>query len=137
MKEADPLLEGQWKPKAEAEQLPSLFTLVTEGVVLTNSGSTARDHLANERTYLAWLRTGLAIIGASLALLRWDYSGTGYVVATVGIVVLITSTQRYFRVMQLLEQGRFEPNVRGILLLVSVVAVAIAAAFVLQLLHGL
>ena len=135
MNEADPLLEGQAKPKAE--RFPSLITLLTEGAVLTNSGSTARDHLANERTYLAWLRTGLSIIGASLALLKWDYNGTGYVVAIVGIVVLINSTQRYFRVMQLLEQGKFEPNVRGILILVSVVAVAIVAAFVLHHFHAL
>jgi uncharacterized membrane protein YidH (DUF202 family) len=84
------------------------------------------------------LRTGLSIIGASLALLKWDYNGTGYVVAIVGIVVLINSTQRYFCVMQLLEQGKFEPNVRGILILVSVVvAVAIVAAFVLHHFHAL
>ena len=33
-----------------------------------NSGSTARDHLANERTFLAWARTGLGFLGAGTAL---------------------------------------------------------------------
>ncbi|KAG9082474.1 hypothetical protein FRC07_014193, partial [Ceratobasidium sp. 392] len=30
-------------------------------MVLENSGSVARDHLANERTWLAYVRTSLAI----------------------------------------------------------------------------
>ena len=33
-----------------------------------NSGSTARDHLANERTFLAWARTGLGFMGAGTGL---------------------------------------------------------------------
>lgn len=47
-----------------------------------NKDSTARDHLANERTFLAWLRTGLALSGQSLgeqngALGRlWDGNGS-------------------------------------------------------------
>lgn len=31
-----------------------------------NSGSTARDHLANERTFLAYCRTGMGFFGASV-----------------------------------------------------------------------
>jgi uncharacterized membrane protein YidH (DUF202 family) len=33
-----------------------------------NKGSTARDHLANERTFLAWGRTGLGFVGAGTGL---------------------------------------------------------------------
>ncbi|KAI8611606.1 hypothetical protein BC830DRAFT_1053140, partial [Chytriomyces sp. MP71] len=33
-----------------------------------NTGSTARDHLANERTFLAWSRTGLGFVGLGVAL---------------------------------------------------------------------
>ena len=85
------------------------------------------------------MRTSLALIGASLGLLKWDAiaNWAGYLVAILGIVVLISSTQRYFRVMQLLEEGKFEPNVRGIVAIVSTVCCAIVAAYVLQHMHEL
>jgi len=33
-----------------------------------NTGSTARDHLANERTFLSWCNTGMTFFGAGVAL---------------------------------------------------------------------
>ena len=116
-------------------QFPTLATILKKGTVLPNRGSTARDHLANERTYLAWTRTGLALIGASLGLLKWDAQGNaaeGYLIAFMGIVVLMMATHRYFHNMQLLEGGFFAPNVHGILLVITVVIAAIVAAFALQ-----
>ena len=38
------------------------------GRAVRNTGSTARDHLANERTFLAYSRTGLAFMGAGVGL---------------------------------------------------------------------
>ena len=35
-------------------------------VVLENSGSVARDHLASERTFLAYVRTSLALSSAGV-----------------------------------------------------------------------
>ena len=37
-----------------------------------NSGSTARDHLANERTYLAWTRTSLGLIALGIGVERFE-----------------------------------------------------------------
>ncbi|KAF8187753.1 hypothetical protein BJ912DRAFT_418390 [Pholiota molesta] len=39
-------------------------------LVLQNSGSVARDHLASERTFLAYVRTSLAIASAGVALVQ-------------------------------------------------------------------
>ncbi|KAF9474591.1 hypothetical protein BDN70DRAFT_770017, partial [Pholiota conissans] len=39
-------------------------------LVLENSGSVARDHLASERTFLAYVRTSLAIASAGVALVQ-------------------------------------------------------------------
>ncbi|KAK3077867.1 hypothetical protein LTS18_009048 [Coniosporium uncinatum] len=39
---------------------------------ISNSGSTARDHLASERTFLAWLRTGLGFIALGIAVERFS-----------------------------------------------------------------
>lgn len=40
--------------------------------VYPNTGSTARDHLASERTYLSWLRTGLGFIALGIAIERFN-----------------------------------------------------------------
>ena len=135
-KETSPLMHSG---RPQNERLPCLFSLARGGAILENTGSTARDHLANERTYLAWMRTSLALLGISLGLLKWDAinNWAGYLVAVMGLVVLITSTKRYFRVMQLLEQGKFEPNVQGIIAIVATVSCAIIAAYVLQHMHQL
>jgi uncharacterized membrane protein YidH (DUF202 family) len=37
-----------------------------------NTGSVARDHLASERTYLSWLRTGLGFIALGIAIERFN-----------------------------------------------------------------
>lgn len=39
---------------------------------LQNTGSTARDHLASERTFLAWLRTGLGFIALGIGVERFS-----------------------------------------------------------------
>jgi putative membrane protein len=116
----------------ENECLPSFFVLLRDGVILDNTGSTARDQLANERTYLAWTRTSLSLIGAGLALLKWDGTVLGYLLVATGILLLVTSTRRYFRVMHLLQEGRFEPNVSGIVFVMTVTVAAIVAAFFVQ-----
>lgn len=119
----------------DQEGFPTLANLVKKGVVIPVVGSTARDHLANERTFLAWTRTGLALIGAGLGLLKWDAEGSdaeGYLVAFMGILCLVMATYRYFHNMQLLAAGFFEPNVHGILMVVTVVVATIATAFAMQ-----
>lgn len=37
-----------------------------------NTGSTARDHLASERTFLAWIRSGLGFIALGIAVERFS-----------------------------------------------------------------
>ena len=119
---------------ATSSHFPSLASLFVDEPVLQNQGSTARDHLANERTYLAWMRTSLALIGASLGLLKWDAveASVGYIVAVLGVVCLLSSTERYFGNMRRLARGEFVPNARGILIVVATVVAAIIAAFVLH-----
>ncbi|KAL1864460.1 hypothetical protein Daus18300_007692 [Diaporthe australafricana] len=40
--------------------------------VYQNTGSTARDHLASERTFLAWMRTGLGFVALGIAIERFS-----------------------------------------------------------------
>lgn len=39
--------------------------------IYQNTGSTARDHLASERTFLAWIRTGLGFLALGIAIERF------------------------------------------------------------------
>lgn len=41
-----------------------------------NTGSTARDHLANERTFLAWARTGVGFVALGVGLSQIEQVGT-------------------------------------------------------------
>jgi len=91
------------------------------------SGNRARDHLANERTYLAWLRTALAVVALGAVLARLPGSRTSQVTAaaaiaiTFGSLALAYGTRRYYIVRRDLERDEFTPAGRGPLV-VSVVA---------------
>ena len=88
----------------------------------------ARDHLANERTFLAWVRTGVATIVFGFAIGRFSIAlreflkMQGYnsttpglttwlgIISTVGGVVLILAGLRRYRTTKVqLESNTFEP----------------------------
>lgn len=60
---ADPIPET-WRRRWPG--IPSRFPPIS--YQLENKGSVARDHLANERTYLAWLRTSLSLTSIGVAI---------------------------------------------------------------------
>ena len=71
----------------------------------------ARDHLANERTYLAWLRTAVnvMILGLAVAKLIHSEGGradmAGGILIAVGFVVLVFGTMRTRRVTSRASRG--------------------------------
>ncbi len=79
----------------------------------------ARDHLANERTYLAWVRTAANVMVLGLAVARFvNSTSVGSVVAGVLLVAVGASgvgygTIRYRRVSADIEQGRFGVGASG------------------------
>jgi putative membrane protein len=87
--------------------------------VVPNVDSTARDHLANERTFLAWVRTALGFIGLGLVIdkLTETHSplvlATGFVLVAYGAVVLVYAIVRYERVARLLQAKQFRVAKRG------------------------
>jgi len=107
--------------------------------VLDNRGSTARDHLANERTLLAWVRTALGIIGLGVVFEKLvDSAGSTAVVASAvlisyGVGILVYSLYRYERVITYLERGEFPVARRGPLMIGLLALVLALAGFVLVL----
>ncbi len=83
--------------------------------------SRARDHMANERTYLAWLRTAanVMVVGLVLANLtagrttRAASLASGAILVTVGASGVICATVRYRQVNHELESGQYVTGSRG------------------------
>jgi putative membrane protein len=87
-----------------------------------------RDHLANERTFLAWVRTGVAIVVFGFAIGRFAIAirqfmqiqgrstptaglsvwfGTIAIIA--GVMLIFAGLLRYRRTRSQLESGHFQP----------------------------
>lgn len=99
----------------------------------------ARDHLANERTFLAWLRTAAAVMALGLAV-----AGLAHRVSTptaiAGALLVVTGacgvaygTVRYRRVTRELDSGSYVAGGRGPAALIAstVLVVAVVVALVL------
>ena len=83
--------------------------------------SRVRDHLANERTYLAWMRTAVALMGFGMVILRLSYlipaelprTGQGWklglLFALVGLLTVLFSTLHYFVIRRGIDDDTFEP----------------------------
>ncbi|KAF3015606.1 hypothetical protein G7054_g11033 [Neopestalotiopsis clavispora] len=114
-------------------------------IELENKGSVARDHLALERTFLAWLRTSLAFASIGIAvtqLFRLNTSlsnapddGSFHTIRQLGkplgaaflaisILVLFLGYQRYVQSQQWVMKGKF-PASRGTIVIVSLIALAL------------
>ncbi len=109
-----------FKPKSNSE--------VTE-LAKRRNPNRIRDHLANERTYLSWMRSAIALMGfgvliVRLRILRPPYApqppGNGWKLglafAIVGLLAVLLSTQHYFAVRDDIEEDTYEPPDRWVLL---------------------
>ncbi|MDI9950860.1 YidH family protein [Rhodococcus sp. NM-2] len=85
------------------------------GPTQPNEGSTARDHLANERTYLAWHRTGISVAALGVAVAKFAPHRGGHAVAAgliligAGLLVSAYGTVRYRVISRQIESGEFAP----------------------------
>ncbi|KAL7935046.1 hypothetical protein V8C35DRAFT_321664 [Trichoderma chlorosporum] len=115
-----------------------------QSLQLENKGSVARDHLALERTFLAWLRTSLAFASIGVAVTQLFRLNTGNASASdfdhtklqkmgrplgatflaISIVTLLLGCRRYFHAQEWILQGKF-PASRGTIIIMSFVALAL------------
>lgn len=96
--------------------------------------SRVRDHLANERTYLAWMRTAIALMGFGVVIIRLrafhppllPRPGNGWklglIFSLVGLVTVLLSTQHYFAVRNDIDSDNYEPADRWVILFSLAVA---------------
>ena len=91
-----------------------------------------REHQANERTFLAWLRTSIALIGFGLAISRFGLflqqldlvltqrkshinplfssENLGVALVVVGIFTIALAAWQYNRVFWQIERGSYQPD---------------------------
>jgi putative membrane protein len=103
-----------------------------------------REHLANERTLLSWVRTGLGLISFGIvveragALVSQTIPGgiselLGLALALLGCVTLILGTQQFLRNRRQIIRGEFFPSV-GIYLVVVAGGLALGGCFIVYVL---
>ena len=98
-------------------------------MIIENTNSLARDHLANERTFLAWLRTGVTLMGVGVALVKFDAIISGFLFAFIGIIFILSSMKRFFEVMNSLNDGKFIINSKCIIIISIFSIISILLAF--------
>jgi putative membrane protein len=99
--------------------------------------ATRRTRLANERTYLAWWRTGLTAFAVSFGAgkvvpqltdePRWPYAVVGAGFAILGILCIGYGFRREIEVERALTEGEFAPIDRRYSLLLSALGVGLGA----------
>jgi putative membrane protein len=101
-----------------------------------------RFTLANERTFLAWVRTSLALLAGGVAIrfiARDEDVEAGRVALAVGAIalaalVVVSAYRRWAEVQEAMRHGRPLPRAVGIIVLaVGVAALAVASAIVVLL----
>lgn len=84
---------------------------VSHALSVTDEMALIRTRLANERTFLAYLRTFIGSFAAGVGLIKFTGSplfvGTGYVLAVLSPVILTIGLCRLFRVRRALEASIF------------------------------
>ncbi|MBW4571258.1 MAG: DUF202 domain-containing protein [Tolypothrix carrinoi HA7290-LM1] len=104
-----------------------------------------REHQANERTFLAWLRTSIALIGFGFAIARFSLflhqlhstltqqqpqvhpifnsENLGVSLVIVGIVVIALAAWHYNQVFWQIEQGNYRPNRIMVLIITTIMMI--------------
>jgi putative membrane protein len=103
-----------------------------------------RFTLANERTFLAWLRTALALLAAGVAVVQllpeFGIAGArrtvGVMSVALGIAVAAAAIRRWRRVQHAMERGEPLPPTRMPLLLGAALAILGLAVAVLLVFGG-
>ena len=76
-----------------------------------------REYIANERTFLAWIRTGAALVSIGLAVTQFEAAlgegGFGVGLVALGCLTLVVGVVQFFHTRKQLNTGEFASSVAG------------------------
>lgn len=88
-----------------------------------------RDHLANERTFLAWVRTSTALIALGIVIIKFfrSYGGStlGTIVIVLGVALIPYAGILYKKVQVAIEKGYPIVKTKEVII-VSIIFITIA-----------
>jgi putative membrane protein len=100
--------------------------------------ATRRTRLANERTYLAWLRSALTALAVAVGagkivpgvtdVTRWPFELLGAGFAVLAVVFIVGGARRFLLVEDALETGEFAPLTTRDAKLLAWIAAALGVA---------
>lgn len=107
----------------------------TKPVAAQVTDASRRTRLANERTYLAWWRTGVASLAVGLGTgkvvpllghnqVQWPYTVAGAGFTALGIAFIVLGLVRQREVEDALTRGEFAPPGHGIVLALTLLGAA-------------
>ena len=111
-------------------------------------GSRVRSHLANERTFLAWLRTGLALIVVGIGAAQFleldrnlipglrTVSDFAALLILIGTLTVILGRTRYMQSREQIDRAQFHPAGRSITAATALIAAIGLCSIVLVYLMG-
>ncbi|BAY61100.1 hypothetical protein NIES22_11610 [Calothrix brevissima NIES-22] len=104
-----------------------------------------REHQANERTFLAWLRTSIALIGFGFAIARFglflhqlnavisqkepqvhpifNSENLGIILVIIGILTIALAAWQYNQVFWQIERGNYQPNRLSVWIITALVMI--------------
>jgi len=102
--------------------------------------ATRRTRLANERTYLAWWRTGLTALAVGVGIgkllpqhsdaAHWPFQAVGVGFGVLGLLLLVVGLQRTRAVEDALDRGGFAPVSPQLLALLAAVGLVLGLAVI-------
>lgn len=118
----------------------------------TSDNGNVRDHLANERTYLAWMRTGIATMGFGVVIAKLRYlfpqnaltppsagfihaSNIGLLFTIIGLLTVMLSAWRYVVVQQQIRNANYRTS-KELVLIFSAVVVTLGLLIVWYLMRA-
>jgi putative membrane protein len=97
-----------------------------------------RTRLANERTYLAWLRSGLTALAVAVGagkivpnvahVTRWPFELLGAGLALLAVAFVVLGIRRFLKVEAALEAGEFAPLPQSEAIAIAAIASVLALA---------
>lgn len=121
----------------------NIFTNAMTNLEEKNSIERSREHLANERTFLAWIRTSIALMGFGFVIVKFSlflkqlslvletrgltskgYSSIiGVIMVTIGVIIAILAFLQYKKNEKQLMNNYFVPSSMLSLLITSIIII--------------